>query len=90
MRIEVISEKPVKATEAFEVIKTKFTSLIGSLSAAKANLRAIPERSGNELIIRVHRKFVDAVRAALSLSTEVDGQKIVFRAIKVSGSIAKV
>ncbi|HLD19430.1 MAG TPA: Rpp14/Pop5 family protein [Candidatus Nanoarchaeia archaeon] len=90
MRIEIISEKPVKNTEAFETIKARFLALVGTLSGVKANLRLVPEKSDKDIVVRIHRKFVDALRATLSLSTEVNKQKIIFRTARVSGSISKV
>ena len=90
MRIEVISENPVKNIEAFETIRARFLTLVGSLAAVKANLRMIPEKSDEDIIIRVHRKFVDALRAALCLIDEIKGQKVIFRTTRVSGSISKV
>lgn len=87
MSIEIIGDKPV--LEAFEALRAKFNWLVGSLASAKANLRLLKE-SNNKMVIRVHRKFVDSVRAALCLTTEVAGQKVIFRTIRVSGSIANV
>lgn len=89
MSIEIIGEKHVQTAEAFEVLRAKFNWLVGSLASAKANLRLLKE-SNNKMVIRVHRKFVDSVRAALCLTTEVSGQKVIFRTIRVSGSIANV
>ncbi len=89
MAINVTISKPVQPSETYEAIRSSFRTLMGSLAAAKANIKLISEKSKPQrIIIRLHRNYVDAARAAICLIQTIGSEPALLSTTRVSGSLA--
>lgn len=74
---------------SFEALRASFRTIIGSIAAGKANLKLIAEKSLPErIIVRVHRDYVDSVRASICLLQTIESQHAQLRTVRVSGSLS--
>ena len=90
---EVIAKnKVLPLSKAAKAIALTYASLHGERGAAKAGLIYVGKRSDDELqrgIIRVNRKNVTDLKAAITLVKEIEGEEAITRSIGVSGMMKK-
>ena len=88
---QLIGERPFRGDEVREAIWKASLSTLGVLGSAKAKPWFIKfnERSQTG-IVRVDRKHVEELRLALTLVTEINGSKAIFRTLGVSGTIKRL
>lgn len=90
---EVIARnKVLPLSKAAKAIALSYTSLHGERGAAKAGLIYIGKRSDDELqrgILRVNRKNVTDLKAAIALVKDIAGEEAIARSIGVSGMLKR-
>ena len=89
-RYVVFDIKKTKSSDSFqkrhieEQIRTSLKNLVGDLGLAKANLNFVDKN-----IIRVCHDMVDYLKAALSLTTTINGTTVQIKTLGVSGILNK-
>lgn len=89
---EVISKGKVSFNDLSKSLIKVVHSFLGELESAKANIKLLPDkwdREKQEGIIRINRKYVNHVKAALCLITKIKNRKVIIRSIWVSGILKK-
>ncbi len=77
-------------THADNAILGSIKSLIGDLGTAKAGPIVVKNLyKNNKGIIKTERKYVDHIKASLSLITNINNNQVIVRSTKTSGMIAK-
>jgi ribonuclease P/MRP protein subunit POP5 len=88
---QVIGERPFKKDEIKKAIWEASLSALGFLGSARAKpwFIAFDEKSQTG-IVRVDRKHVEELRLALTFTTHINGSKVIFRSLGVSGTIKRL
>lgn len=89
---EVISKGKVGEMAVSKAVKQKGAQFMGELEASKADIRFLPDKWNYEMqrgIIRISRKQVNCLKAALCTIDKVGNRKVIFRSIGVSGMLNK-
>ncbi len=88
---QLIGERPFRKDEVRKAIWEASLSTLGVLGSARAKPWFIKfdERSQTG-IVRVDRKHVEELRFALTLITEINGSRAIFRTLGVSGTIKRL
>lgn len=88
---EIISkEKITDFSKADESIKVHISRFIGELGMAKAGPFLVRNKWNPDAqagIIRVNRKYVDHIKASLSMIKEINNQQVIVRSVATSGMI---
>ncbi len=88
---QVIGERPFKKEEVKRVIWDASLSTLGTLGSARAKPWFIKfDEKSQTGIVRVDRKHVEELRFALTLVTEINGSKAIFRTLGVSGTMKRL
>lgn len=88
---EVYSKEKVEKEEVKKQVTKACLQFLGELGMAKAGVQFMPETyKNNKGIIRVGHRHVDEVKASLALINEIDGKKVSFNVVKVSGLVGKL
>ncbi|ASJ03392.1 ribonuclease P protein component 2 [Thermococcus profundus] len=88
---QVIGERPFKKEEIKRVIWDASLSALGFLGSARAKPWFIKfDEKSQTGIARVDRKYVEELRFALTMITEINGSKVIFRTLGVSGTIKRL
>ena len=82
--VEVLGS--AECSDAFSSVKEQFRRLFGVLEASKAAVSML-KSEGNRCILRVDRKFVNHLKAAAVMVSEVKGERVVLRSLGASGSV---
>ena len=87
---QILSEHNFTALEADKAISEATKDYLGILGLSKAGITHLKERyNNNKGIIRVNNKFVDEVKASLTLIKMIDKKKATVRSLGVSGILKK-
>lgn len=88
---QIIGERPFKKDEIKRAIWDASLSTLGTLGSARAKPWFIKfDEKSQTGIVRVDRKHVEELRFALTLVTEINGSKAIFRTLGVSGTIKRL
>ena len=88
---QLIGERPFRKGEVKKTIWEASLSTLGVLGSAKAKPWFIRfDEKSQTGIVRVDRKHVEELRFALTLVTEINGSKAIFRTLGVSGTIKRL
>ncbi|WP_148883771.1 ribonuclease P protein component 2 [Thermococcus aciditolerans] len=88
---QVIGERPFKKDEIKRAIWDTSISALGTLGSARAKPWFIKfDEKSQTGIVRVDRKHVEELRFALTLVTEINGSRAIFRTLGVSGTIKRL
>jgi len=87
---EIKSKERLSFNEAKQAIEDKMKEFIGTLGMANAGPIFLNDWEDNKGIVRVNSKFVDHTKASLALIKEVNGKKVLFQSLGVSGVIDKL
>jgi len=88
---QVIGERGFKKDEIKRAIWEASLSTPGTLGSARAKPWFIKfDEKSQTGIVRVDRKHVEELRFALTLVTEINGSKAIFRTLGVSGTIKRL
>jgi ribonuclease P/MRP protein subunit POP5 len=85
-------DKMESYNSVFETIKDNFCSLFGQEGFGKSGLQQIPElwdKKNQTGIIRINNKNLNKLRAALAITTKINGQEVIARSVYVSGMLKK-
>ncbi|WP_297497472.1 ribonuclease P protein component 2 [Thermococcus sp.] len=88
---QVVGERSFKKEEVRRAVWEASLSTLGVLGSAKAKPWFIKfDEKSQTGIVRVDRKHVEELRFALTLVTEINGSKTIFRTLGVSGTIKRL
>ncbi|NJE00400.1 ribonuclease P protein component 2 [Thermococcus sp. JdF3] len=88
---QVIGERPFKKDEIKRAIWDASISALGTLGSARAKPWFIKfDEKSQTGIVRVDRKHVEELRFAMTLVTEINGSRAIFRTLGVSGTIKRL
>lgn len=88
----IAKNKVLPLSKAAKAIALAYASLHGERGAAKAGLIYVGKRSDDKLqrgILRVNRKSVTELKAAIALVRDIEGEEAITRSIGVSGMMKK-
>lgn len=89
---ELVSGKKHSLAEVKEEIEQSLTKFFGQWGLSKASPLFLKEKFVQEkqrFIIKVNHKFVDELKAALSLSKKIKNTPIIIKSIITSGTLKK-
>ncbi len=88
---QLVGERPFRKEEVKKAVWEASLSTLGVLGSAKAKPWFIKfDEKSQTGIVRVDRKHVEELRFALTLVTEINGSKAIFRTLGVSGTIKRL
>ena len=88
---QLVGERPFRKEEVKKAVWEASLSTLGVLGSAKAKPWFIKfDEKSQTGIVRVDRKHVEELRLALTLVTEIDGSRVIFRTLGVSGTIKRL
>ena len=82
---EVISKNKIKFEDLKKTILNKCLEFLGQLGCAKAGIMIIKPN-----IIKVNTKYVNDVRASLTLIEKINNEKVIIKTTKISGVLKKL
>ena len=84
---EILSEKPLPPGADRQLVE-RLNSFLGVFEASKAGLlRVRYDPAGQRGLLRVDRKYVDALRSCFVMTKELLGLKVLVRTLSVSGML---
>ncbi|MFC1697444.1 Rpp14/Pop5 family protein [Nanoarchaeota archaeon] len=89
---EIVSKEKQNFSSISKTIKDAVLSYIGILGSGKAGILLIKDKfnqSKQKGLIKVGHKYVDDVKAALSLINKIGSTKVIIKTLGVSGIIKK-
>lgn len=86
---EILSEKPLKRDESIKGISNGILKFLGQLGNARAGTMVI-ESNQNKGILKVSNTMVDQVKTGLALIKEIEGNKVIVKTTKVSGTLSNI
>lgn len=81
---EVIGD--ANCTSSVSAVNSSFSGLFGSIEAARASIKAV-KSSGRRCMVRVGRKHVDKLKAALAMVKSINNRKVILKSVGVSGAL---
>lgn len=84
---EITSEKPLKLDTHIQCINDGLMRFLGYYGGAKAGIMSIQTKN-NKGILRVNNTMVDAVKTGLSLIKNIDGNRVLVKTTRVSGTLS--
>ena len=93
LAFEIIADSKITDVKAVTLAIWESTlDFLGELDTAKAGLIVLEERwdsSKQRGIIKIDNKYIDHVRASLSLIDQINGQDVMVRTVGISGILKK-
>ena len=87
---EIITDNSIEFKHADRAILSSIKSLIGDLGTAKAAPIVVKNLyKDNKGVIKTERKYVDHVKASLTLIKDINSSQVLVRSTKTSGMIKK-
>ncbi len=88
---EVISGKDIDFNRIFPAIQHSYKECFGIFGLGKAGLHdmRIYDRNAKRGVLKINHKYVDNLRAALGMMTEIAGEKAIVHTVGVSGILRK-
>lgn len=88
---QVIGERTFKSGEIKKAIWEASLRVLGELGTAKAKIWFIRfDEKSQTGIVRCDRDYVEQVRFALTMLTQINGSKVIMRTLGVSGTIKRL
>jgi len=88
---QVVGERKFSSKEGKKAIWHTSLSTLGTLGSARAKPWFIEFDEGSQTgIVRVDRRYVEELRLALTLVTNINGSKAIFKTLGVSGTIKRL
>ncbi|ASJ10272.1 ribonuclease P protein component 2 [Thermococcus sp. P6] len=88
---QVIGERPFSGDEIKKAIWDASLLALGFLGSARAKPWFIKfDKKSQTGIVRVDRRHVEELRFALTMVTEINGSRAIFRTLGVSGTIKRL
>ncbi|QQG38685.1 MAG: ribonuclease P [Candidatus Woesearchaeota archaeon] len=86
---EVISDYHFNKEEAYNAIKDSVKSYIGTLGLSESGLMSIDIWHNNKGIIKVNHHKINLIKAALTLTNNINNKKAMIRTLGISGILNK-
>ncbi|HDH41146.1 MAG TPA: ribonuclease P protein component 2 [Candidatus Altiarchaeales archaeon] len=87
---EVISDSDIGREDVVKAIWSSVLRFLGELNASRTSLWVMDwNDEKREGILKVNHKSVDEVKAALALVKEIDGKRVIFHILGISGTVRK-
>ncbi|MBI2105743.1 hypothetical protein HYT56_02810 [Candidatus Woesearchaeota archaeon] len=87
---EIESESRLDREEIINAVDSSCKSFIGDFYSGKAGIMVLDETiSNNKGVLKVGNKYLDLVKSGLMMIRKVNGKNILFKNVKVSGSLGK-
>lgn len=84
----VVSEGAIDYTNVKNAIWNSMSNWLGQNELAQASPRLIRNLwDGKKGVLRCHPRYVDNVKMALALISQIGDQKVIFHVLRVSGTI---
>ncbi len=88
LAIKVLSEKPFDKREVMDAVSNAVLQLFGEYGASQANLRFIEfDPRKDYAVTRCSHAALEMIRASIASITEIDGRRVVFHVLGVSGTL---
>lgn len=88
IRFEIISKKQLNFKEVEKSLESDILGFLGMLELAKSSFKLINIHN-NKGIIKVNRKYLSKIKAALTIINNVEKEKIAIKSKHVSGILKK-
>lgn len=85
---EIYSKKQLNSEEVKKSLEKEILSFLGALELAKSSFRLVNFQK-NKGIIKVERKYLNKIKAALTLIDNIEKEKIAIHSKSVSGILKK-
>ena len=85
---EIISKKQLNVKEVKKSFEKEILGFLGMLEFAKSSFRLINFQK-NRGIIKINRKYLSKIKAALALINNLDKEKVAVKSLYVSGMLKK-
>ena len=85
---EITSKKQLNEMEVKKGLEKEIIGFLGSLELAKSSFKLINFHK-NRGIIKVNRKYLNKMKAVLSLIKEIENNKVMVKSLNVSGILKK-
>jgi len=89
IRFEIISKKKLDFKEVKKNLEKEILTFLGMLELAKSSFKLV-NYNNNEGIIKVNRKYLSKIKAALTLIDNIEKEKILIKSKNVSGILKKI
>ena len=87
---EILSEQKFTFSEVKEEVDRALLLFLGQLGIAKTSPLLIKEKyKNNKFIIKINHKYVDEVKAALTLSKTIKNTPVIIKSVITAGTIKK-
>ena len=87
---EILSEQKFTFPEVKEEVERALLLFLGQLGIAKTSPMLIREKyKNNKFIIKINHKYVDEVKAALTLSKTIKNTPVIIKSVITAGTIKK-
>jgi len=90
---KIYTDSEIEKEKVSRCVAKACLQFLGELNMAKSGIQFLPEtlnKTEKTGIIRTNNKYLDQVKAALTLIKDIEGKKTSFSTIKVSGSLDKL
>jgi ribonuclease P/MRP protein subunit POP5 len=85
---EIISKKQLNQREVKKSLEKEILNFLGTLEIAKSSFRLLKYEK-NKGIIKVNRKYLNKIKAALTLIKDIEKNEIMIKSKYVSGILKK-
>ena len=86
---ESVSEMKIQYNYIKRSINSAILSYIGELGYANAGIIILPENKNTKGILRVNTKYLDKVKASLTLIESINKERVIVKSVGVSGTLKK-
>ncbi len=89
---EVIAKSKISIDDLSRIIVKTLNNFFGELEGAKANIKVLKDKwdmNKQKGIIKVNRRYINQLKAALCTITKVKNSKVIVRSTGVSGILKK-
>ncbi|MBU0469929.1 MAG: hypothetical protein KKA62_05070 [Nanoarchaeota archaeon] len=90
---EIVSEKKFSLTDVKDTVESALKEFFGQLGLSKASPIMLKENFNLEkqrFVVKVNNKFVDELKAALTLSEKIKNTPVIIKSLITSGGLKKV
>ncbi|MEK6907400.1 MAG: Rpp14/Pop5 family protein [Nanoarchaeota archaeon] len=85
---EIVSKKQLNPKEARKSLEKEILGFLGALELAKSSFKLINFQN-NKGIIKVNRKYLNKIKAALTLTNNIENSRVAISSKYVSGMLNK-
>jgi len=86
---EKISDKDIKNKDVYNAIISSYKECFGKFGLGEAGIMNSKIYKKNKGILKINHKYVDKLKTAMAMITEIDKKKVIIKTITVSGILKK-